>query len=366
MAINSIVEKLKEPKYFDAFINENMKTSTYVAEWKKEMGDIEYCAAKVYQAHLAEHAAAMVGSIIDKNAEKPVHQMPSIEQLSGSIGRMGDKWQMDNDRLSDFYYLEGRYRNKQAGYTDDQNVSEYKKLVKFLFDPFEKAVIAPQKRLDLLYFEGLFKGTQTVSRANNMKADVTYTYDLGVKKFKAKVAAWGNANSTPIDDIQAIEDYLRSIGKTVLKIRMSRGTFRKMCKSSQFLSAFTLKLNKVEVKPAAISVNDVNAYLESILLPNITVEPDRFSTLADGTQVNLTVDDAVVFQCVKRVAVMKGSDPLEMIDPLPDKTYATYDGNLVGNWRESAGRFIDYEMWATPVFNGYKDYVILNTNEVEA
>lgn len=365
---DSIILKLQEPKVFDAFIQENMKLSTYKAEWKDEMDSPEYCAAKAYQAYLAEYTAAVVGSIIDKNAEKPTHQMPSAAELVGTIGRMGDEWQMDNDRLAQFYYLEGRYHDKvaQGIYSDFQRVSEYEKLIKFAFDPFEKAVIAPHKRVDMLYFEGLFNGTQTVSRANNTKSAVSYTYDLGIKKFKAKIAKWGEANSTPIDDIQAMVDYAASKGKTILRIRMSKRTFRSMCKSSQIKEAFTMKLQKVEIKPSAISINDMNAYLEGLLLPTIEVEKDRFATLANGTSTNLTVDNRVVFQCAPRIAVLKVSDPLEAIDKLPNKTYSTYDDNLVGFWRNEKGRFTDYEMWATPVFNGKNDYFILNTDEVEA
>ena len=88
---DSIIEQLLEPKFFDAFIRENMKLSTYKAEWKNEM-NTEYEAAKVYQANVAEYAAAMVGSVIDGHAEKPTHQMPTLNQLSGSIAHMADEW----------------------------------------------------------------------------------------------------------------------------------------------------------------------------------------------------------------------------------------------------------------------------------
>jgi hypothetical protein len=364
---DSLILKLQEPKVFDAFIQENMKSSTYVAEWKSEMGAPEYCASKAYQAYLAEYKAAVVGSVIDKNGEKPTHQMPTMKELFGTIGRIGDEWQMDNDRLSQYYYLEGRYNDKVAAnlYTEAQRVTEYEKLIKFAFDPFEKAVIAPHKRIDMLYFEGLFNGTQTVSRSNNTKANVSYEIDLGVKKFKAKVAAWGNANSTPIQDIVDICDYISSLGKTVMKIRMSKGTFRKMCKADEITKAFTIKLGRADVKPALVSVDDVNSYLESNLLPTIQVEKDRFAMLADGKSVNLTPDNRVVFQCANTVAVLKCSDPLEAIDKLPNKTYSVYDDNLVGFWRNDKGRFVDYEMWAQPVFDGKNNFFILRTDDVE-
>lgn len=361
--MDSLIKNLEKPKRFDCFIQEQMKNSTYIAEWKSEIRSVEYCAAKIYQAYLAEYAAAMVGSIIAKDAEKPTHQMPTANMLMGSLSRIADEWQMDNDRLEQFYYLEGRYKDKEATFSQEQKQVEYAKLVKFLFDPFEKAVIAPHKRIDMLYFEGLFNGTQTVDGTNNKKSPVSYTYDLGVKRFKAKVAAWGTETATPLSDIQEIVDYLGSKGKVVRKMRMSTRTFRKMCKAKELKDVFTLKLGKVEVNNARVSYNEVNQYLQTILLPEITIEKDRYCLLQDDTSINMTRDDRVVFQCADNVAVLKVSDPLEAIDPTPNKVYSVYDDNHVGMWRNDKGRFIDYEMWANPVFTGKEDLYILETDK---
>lgn len=357
--------KMLEPKVFDTFIQENMKLSTYKAEWKDEISDVQVCANKVYQAYLAEYSAATVGSIIDKNAEKPTHQMPTAKELVGAIGRMGDEWQMDNDRLDQFYYLEGRYNDRKGTYSAEMRDAEFQKLVKFLFDPFENAVIAPQKRIDMLYFEGLFKGTQTVNATNNTKSGVSWTYNLGVTSYKTQTATWAtSATAKPIEDIQYVVDAIEAKGKTVQRIRMSKRTFRAMVACAEIQNAFKMTLNKVDVNGTLpISLEAVNTYLESILLPTIEIEKDRFSTLANGTGINLVPDNRVVFQCADKVAVLKVSDPLEAIDKLPNKSYSTYDNNLVGAWRDNHGRFVDYEMWATPVFTGKNDYFILKTDE---
>lgn len=369
--MDSILKKLQEPKAFEAFIEESMKLSTYRALWKDEISQVDYCAAKVYQTAMAEYAAAIVGSVIDKNGEKPVHQMPTVGELTGTIGHMGDEWELDNDYLDQLYYLEGRYRDRYGRYTPSQNQSDYDKLISYAFRPFEKAVIAPHKRLDMLYFEGLFNGTQTVSRNNNKKSNVAYVFNLGVTTFEAQTYAWGDqtnaANATPIKDIRKVVMYAKSKGRTIQRIRMSEQTFFNMCQANEIKSTFKLNLNTVEVNPSVplLSPAQVNAYLQSVLLPTITVEPDRFVVLADGTSANLTPDNRVVFQCANNVAVMKVADSLEQVDPLPGKTYTTHDDNLVGYWRDKTGRHTDYDMWAQPVFNGVNDYFILKTDSVE-
>ena len=369
--MNSILKAIQEPKAFQAFIDENMKTSTYKALWKDEISQVDYEAAKQYKASLAEYGAAVAGSVISKNGEKPVHQMPDFNELIGSIGHYGDQWELDNDYLEQMYYLEGRFRNRVAGYTEAQNRAEYDKLIAYAFRPFERAVIAPHKRLDMLYFEGLFKGTQTVSRTNNTKANVSYTFSLDVTQFKCKYggAVWTTpATANPIDDIQRVIDYAETKGRTVLRIRMSKKTFANMCKTNQFKNVFKLNLGRTEVNAAVpmLSVAQINQYFEAVGLPTIVVEPNRFVELPNGTSLNMTADDRVVFQCAPNVAVMKIADPLELVDPLDNKTYSQHDDNLVGYWRDNTGRHTDYDMWAQPVFTGINNYFILKTDEIDA
>lgn len=369
--MNSILKDIQNPKAFQAFVDENMKISTYKALWKDEITQVDYEAAKQYKASLAEYGAAVAGSVISKNGEKPVHQLPDFNELFGSIGHYGDQWELDNDYLEQLFYLEGRFRNRVGNYTEAQNRDEYDKLIKYAFRPFERAVIAPHKRLDMLYFEGLFKGTQTVSRTNNVKANVSYTFDLDVTQFKCLYtgATWDTpATATPIDDIQRVVDYAESKGRNVIRIRMSKKTFAAMCKTNQIRNVFKLDLGRVKVDAAVplLSVENVNTYFQAVGLPTIVVEPNRFVDLPNGTTLNMTADDRVVFQCAPTVAVMKIADPLERIDPLDGKTYSTHDDNLVGYWRDKTGRHTDYDMWAQPVFNGINNYFILKVDEKDA
>lgn len=361
--MNSILKQLLDPKSFQSYIDTNMKVSTYKALWKNEIKQVDYCAAKVYQANLAEYTAAMVGSVIAKNAEKPVHHMPDFGQLTGSIGRYGDEWELDNDYLDQMHQLEGRYRDVQGrNYTQAQLNAQHDKLIEYSFRPFERAVIAPHKRLDMLYYEGLYNGTQTVSRSNNAKANVSYTFKLDIAQLSVGTN-WGEEGATPIADIKKLKDEAKKKGRKILKLRMSENTFYKMCKAKEIKDTFKLNLGTIQVNPAVpmLTTEQVNTYLRSILLPTIQIDEDQFVTLADGSTINLIADDRVVAQCADTVAVMKISDPLELADPIPQVSYSSHDDNLVGYWRDKTGYHINYDMWAQPVFNGLNDLFILKT-----
>ena len=72
----TILEQIQNPKAFDAFINENMKTSTYQVGWDKEM-PVEYEASR-HTLPMADYAAAMLGTVIDKTASSQ-RDMPASE-----------------------------------------------------------------------------------------------------------------------------------------------------------------------------------------------------------------------------------------------------------------------------------------------
>ena len=363
--MNGILKSLLEPNKFEAYIDNNMKVSTYKALWKGEISDIEYCAAKVYQARLAEYSAAMVGSVVSKNGEKPKHQMPDVGELMGSIGHIADEWELDNDYLEQIQYLEGRMRDVQGrNYTPAQLNDKYDELIKYSFKPFEKAVIAPHKRIDMLYFEGLYKGTQTVSRTNNTKANVSYTFDLGISRTKV-ATDWGDENATPFADIKKLKDEAKKKGRKILRLRMSETTFYNMCQAKEIKDTFKLNLGTLQVNPSVpiITQEQMNIYLRSIMLPTIQIDEDQYVSLADGTMVNLIPDNYVVAQCDERVAVMKISDPLELNDPIPNHSYTSHDDNLVGYWRDNTGYHVTADMWAQPVFNGINNLYILETKK---
>ena len=216
----------------------------------------------------------------------------------------------------------------------------------------------------MLYFEGLFKGTQTVSRTNNAKANVSYTFNLGVHQISA-TTNWGQASATPIKDIKRLKDEAKKKGRKILRIRMSENTFYAMCQAKEIKDTFKLNLNPIQVNSAVplLSVEQVNIYLRSVLLPTIQIDEDKFVELPNGTNYNLIPDNRVVAMCAEKVAVPKCAQALEAIDPIDGVSYSTYDDNLIGYWRDKTGYHLTNEMWMQPVFDGIDDFIILKVGD---
>ena len=365
--MKSVLQEISEPKNFDAFIQEQMKISTYTPEWKKEM-DTDYTASGSFSEMVGEYTAAQAGSFIAKNADKPLQAMPDLGTITGSIGRLGDRWQLDNERLDKLMYLEGRYRDRAGNFSNERKASEWQKVLKFLFDPFEKAAIAPHKRLDLLYFNGLSNGQYVVNLSNNPDG-IQWSLDLKIPTLKLRssdVLFADAANSDPVAVLQYHTLKLRAKGKVVTKYQMNFTEAQKILESARIKSAFSVDVSKGRVSPSGIvSTEMLNNYFKVVGLAPIEIV-DIFIGMPDQTVENAFKDNRIVFRTAASVAKLMVKDPLESKDPHPNKAYSIYEDNLISSYRREEGRFTEYEMQALPVFNGRNDFAILRTDEKDA
>lgn len=361
--MDRILAEILKPKEFSAFIDERMKLSTYAPAWEREM-DTDYSASKSFNEYVGEYSAAFAASVIEKNASKPLQNMPNLGQITGVLGRYGDLFQMDNDRLDHVLYLEDRYRNRAGNMTSEQKKTEFNKVLKYLFEPFERAAVAPHKRIDQLYYGGLSTGKLTVTLTNNPNG-VQWDLDLGVPtvNLASTSVIWSTTGtSKPIQDITARVLAMRAAGKNVVKIQMNNTTFQKMASSTSFNGIFSIEIGKTRVSPSGIVTKDmVNQYLEAAGMPPIEIV-DVFILQSNGTAVNAFADDRVVFRTEAAAAKLIIADPLESKDPHPNKVYSTWKDNLISQYRTENGRFVEYEMWALPVFTGRTDMTIMKVD----
>lgn len=365
--MDTIINQIAEQEDFDAFISENMRLSSYTPLWVNEVTDTEYSASGNFSTITADYGVAMIASIIEKNADKPLMDNKTIGEITGKVGRMGDRFQLDNDRLKQLLEMEDRFRRRTANFSETQKKTEYLKIVRFLFDNYENAAIAPHKRLDFLTYEGISKGTMTINIANNPNGVNYGVIDLGVKMYGVQGPVFSAANSGTmkvLETFQYVCKAMKAIGKPVQKIRMNGDQFSTIVLSNQFNSSVKMTVGSMEVSPAGmLSLPNVNNYLRALSLPPIEII-DEFVKLPSGTVQNIWADNRITFQCTPKVSKMMISDPLETQIKLPNRVYSSYLDNLISQYVTERGRFIEYEMQGIPVFSN-TDYCILKTDEVQ-
>lgn len=370
----SILEQIQNPRNFSAFINENMKTSTFQVAWNTEM-NVEYEPSESWSAATADYAAAMLGTVIDSNSDRVKHDMPSIGEISGTLARMGDEWQISNNRLKRFYYMENRFREKRPDLTDTQRKEQYKNVVKYLFNPYELAAIAPHRRIWAQYLEGLSDGQVTLTKKNNAGGVVWEApIPVGIKKYclPAKSVVWDVSTLKDIDvlgTLTYIEELAGKTGRKVLKHRISKSTAALICQCEQFQRLIGTKRDNWETSwTPGIGLNTINEYLATIngtgFAPFEVV--DELGNRPESGAFGLFKTGRITAMCADRVAVLKVSDPLESVDPVPNKVYSSYYDNLISQWRDTSGRYVAYEMFAFPAFTGKDNALILDVTKKEA
>lgn len=365
-----ILEIIQNPVAFGAFINENMKASTFKIGWDAEM-DVEYEASKTYSDITAEYAAAMVGTVIDGRAGRPKRNLPSIGEISGTIARMGDEWQIPNERLEKYYFMEDRFRNKAKNFTETQKKAEYAKIVKYLFNPYELASIAPHRRILAQYLEGLSDGQVTLTKTSNdggIVWEAALPNGIAKNKLRSTDVVWSSATLETMDVISVLkynESLAEAEGKTVIKHRMSKATASLVAQSKQFKALIGMNLGKIQTLTSpGIGIDTINLYLASIDVAPIEVV-NHIGRYATGASFSMFKDGRIASMCAPRVAVLKVSDPLEAIDPVPNKVYTNFADNLISQWRNDNGRYVAYEMYAFPAFTGKSDVFILDVTAKE-
>lgn len=368
----TILEMIQNPTALGAFVEENMKTSTYQTKWDKEM-DVEYEASKSFNDVVANYAAAMLGSVIAEDSDRMKHDLPELGEVSGAISRMGDEWQLPNSLLERYYFMENRFKNRAKDLTETQRMNQYKAIVKFLFEPYELAAIAPHRRIWAQYLEGLSDGQVTLTKKNNR--GVVWSKPIAITSNKhclgPKDVIWNQENLKTMDVLavlQRIEDYADAMGKTVVKHRISKATAALICQCDQFKNLIGLNHGnwKTDTTPG-IGINTINEYLENVGNGYAPFEViNEKAPLADGGVINLFKDGRITAMFSDKVAVLKVADPMELIDPVPNKVYTSYMDNLISQWRETNGRYVAYEMFAFPAFKGLNEFLVMDVTKKEA
>ena len=87
-----------DPNVFKAVIDRTIATQQDVIFWQRYL-DFEETKSRVFKTYLGTVTGVTAGSIIDRNSNKPLRERKSLGSGYGEVAYLGDRYQMDNDRL---------------------------------------------------------------------------------------------------------------------------------------------------------------------------------------------------------------------------------------------------------------------------
>lgn len=277
--------------------------------------------------------AARMGSAIDRNAPKPLRGRRPLGQAVLEVMNMGDRFQMDADRLEQLDQLIRRL-NLRGGL----DASATSAVTDILVDDFRELSIAPYKRMEKVLFDLLANGSASVKIGDNPKGVKILDMDLPVKVKKAQRSDKGHLIPFLLD-IRNEFSYL-NFGR----MEMSQATFLKHFANSEELKGkweITQGNTKASIA-GMIPLEAVNALMASLGLPEIRVITNIVTDLG-GKTAPLMPDDKIVFLPEGEIGKLRHYSPYEQRNRVPGKTYALLQGShMISTERIDEGYTMEY------------------------
>lgn len=368
MAVQSTLKSvLAEGQTFQAFMDD-VNQIFDVPLWQNEGFAVpRYTNERTWKGVLSTLESVPVASVIDFSGEKPIKRRPTIAEMSGDIPTMGDKLQMDKEKVRQFFEYQDRLASGQIVGLDETE------LLNFLYPDLKIAALAPHQRLDYMMLETISTGATTLTKTNNPNGIISTALDWDVD-LKYVSTVWSNTAATPITDIHNVVKYWRAKGVEMAYMLMNWTTFYQMIATTQFSTKFNLAVttgNKRTEQSAVpvIGLADVNAHFAAIGLPEIKIVNKPFNV--EGTDGSYTSATAFANSRVSFVPDLNLGEIVHTYANMqrlqdPGRDYAVNNLVSIARWVDGDNEFTEYELNAMFVLNKAKKMSIMKTDATSA
>jgi len=333
-----------DPAIVNAVIDRVLQQRLDTIYWK-QYGDFLETKTRVFKTYLGTVTGVVAGTILGKNDQKPLRERQNIGSGYTEIAYLGDRYQMDIDRLSDLQDILDKFN--VANTTDQRTILN--EIIDFIMDDYRQILLAPHKRMDLVVGELLMTGKTSVHMADNKDNIKLLDIDL---PFNFITPAVGDKNNF-ITYLQRQIEQLKARYGMFEKMVMTRGTFVKnIIGSSEFGEHFKMILGERQMylSTGLITSPVASQVFQGIGLPAIEIKEDYVEN-QNGENVAVYADDRITLLRSDKVMKMRHHRPYVATDPVPGRNYSTGEGQMsVCNYRDDEGRYMEYTAEWIPEF----------------
>lgn len=319
-----------------AVIDRVMQTRLDTIYWKRYL-DFEQTISRTFKTYLGTVTGVTAGSVIDRNSNKPIRQRRSLGSGIGEVAYLGDKYQIDNDRLDTLRSLIDKYNQAKTG----EQVSALNNIINYIVDDLRQVLLAPHKRMDLVVGSLRSTGKAEVKLADNKEGIELIDIEL---PFVFKTPLVGDKANFITYLKKEIEALKASVGLFSI-IEMSRSTFNNyIVGSGEFGTNYKMLFGGAELAASGGLITDamVNQVFTGIGLPPIRIV-EEFVAMSDGSVKQIFADKRVTLLQADKIGKMMWHEPYEATDPVPGKTYTRSEGGMyISQSRTDEGRFMEY------------------------
>jgi hypothetical protein len=325
-----------DPNVVRAVIDRTMATQQDEIFWRRYL-DFEETKSRVFKTYLGTVTGVTAGSVIDRNSNKPLRERKSLGSGYGEVAYLGDRYQMDNDRLDMLKSLIDKFN---AARPADQ-VTALNNIIDYIVDDVRQVRLAPHKRMDIVVGDLRSDGKASVTLADNPQGITLLDMELPVKKI---IPAAGDKDNFITYLKTQIEAMRPTMGRFSV-MEMTRSTFNKnIVGAKEFQNTYKMILGGARVALSGGLITDTmtNQVFSGIGLPPIRIIDDMVA-MPDGTSKLVFKDDRITLLPQDKIGKMMWHEPYEISDPVPNKTYTRLEGGMwTSNWRTEEGRFMEY------------------------
>lgn len=318
-----------------AMIDRVTQTEKDRVYWQRYL-DFEYTSSRLFKTYLGTVTGVTMGSVIDKNANKPIRERKNLGSGVGEVAILGNRFQLDNDRLDIVRELIAKFNSAGKGQPEALN-----DIINFLADDLRQCTLAPHKRMDYVVGQLRSTGKASVKLADNPQGIELIDLELPVITKTPEASDKSNL----ISYLQKAVQELRPTVGTFGIMEMTRTTFNnRIAKSSEFANAYKMILGSAEIAVGGGVITDAmaNQLLTGIGLPAIRIV-EEYVVDEQGTTKSCFSDDRISLLRQDKIGKMMWHTPYEITDPIPNKVYTGLQGgHFISTQRTDEGRFTEY------------------------
>lgn len=343
----TIYTLFNDPNIVNAVIQRVLQTRKDTIYWQQYL-DFRRTTTRVFKDYIGQVTGVMAGSINSRYGEKPIRERRNIGSGYGEIAYLGDAYQISIDRLSELQDLIDKFN---AAKPADQ-VAAMQDIVNFIYDDYRQVILAPHKRMDIVFGSLLMTGVATVKNKDNNTGGVDLlNIELPFKFIKPGTESKANF----ITYLQQTINELKSTYGNFPKMIMSRGTFVKnIIGSSEFGDKFKMQLsgNEMYMSTGLITSQLASTVFTGIGLPAIEIKED-YVLDQSGKNIQIYADDRITLLPQDKIGYMRFHTPYEAVDGVPGRNYTQADGDmLISGYKDKNGRYLEYTAeWIPQITN---------------
>ena len=341
LTINTL---LNDPMIMKAVIDRVQAQKLDEIYWKKHL-DFEETKSRTFKTFLGTVTGVTAGTFIDRNANKPIRERKSLGSGYGEVAYLGDRYQMDNDRLDMLQSLIDKFNVANTA----NQAAVMNEIIAYITDDMRQVMLAPHKSMDIM--EGALRST---GKASVKVADNPQGIEL------VDIELPFHVETPQTSDKDHFVKYLMEL---VVKLRTKFGRFTSMeMNRSTFIKAFvgskdfgeyykqTFGQKEVQLSAGLMSSEMATTIFQGLGLPAIVINEDMVQN-ADGTFQDVFADKRISLFTSAKQGKMRWHAPHETTDPIPGKTYNRLEGGMyISNVRTDEGRFMEYGCEWIPEF----------------